>query len=77
MKRVTALTTTALATVTLLPAGPAANAATSNKTFQSYTSGSVTSQYYIYANNIDWSKPVGAVFFFDGDYQDPSQTTVK
>lgn len=77
MKRITALTTTAIAAATLLPAGPAANATIANKTFQSYTSGSITSQYHIYANNIDWSKPVGAVFFFDGDYKDPTQTTVN
>lgn len=77
MKRITALTTTAIAAASLLPAGPAAHAVTTNKTFQNYTSGSVTSQYHIYANNIDWSKPVGAVFFFDGDYTDAKQTTVN
>ena len=38
-------------------------------TYQSYTSpAGTTSQYHVYANNLDYSKPVGVVFYFDGDY---------
>ncbi len=34
-----------------------------------YTSPqNVSSQYHVYADNIDWSQPVGVVFYFDGDY---------
>lgn len=77
MKRITALTTTAIAAATMLPLAPAANAVATNTTFATYSNGTTSSQYHIIANNIDWSKPVGAVFFMDGDYQNPTQTTVN
>ena len=40
-----------------------------NQTFLSYTSpAGTTSQYHVYAEGVDFSKPVGVVFYFDGDY---------
>ena len=53
----------------LFSAAPAANASTSNGSFRGYTSSAgVSSQYHVYANNIDWSLPVGIIFYLDGDY---------
>ena len=49
----------------------------SNQTFLSYTSpAGTTSQYHVYANNLDYSKPVGVVFYFDGDYWQRDESKV-
>ncbi|MGZ2399005.1 S-layer homology domain-containing protein [Rothia sp. 110740021-2] len=46
-------------------------------TYQSYTSpAGTTSQYHVYANNLDYSKPVGVVFYFDGDYWQRNESKV-
>ena len=48
-----------------------------NQTFLSYTSpASTTSQYHVYAEGVDFSKPVGVVFYFDGDYWRNDQSKV-
>lgn len=60
----------------LLATAPA-DAQTSTGTFRLYTSpAGVSSQYHVYANNIDWSKPVGVVFYFDGDYWYNNQSKI-
>ena len=49
----------------------------SSATYQSYTSPvGTTSQYHVYANNLDYSKPVGVVFYFDGDYWQRDESKV-
>ena len=49
----------------------------SSATYQSYTSPvGTTSQYHVYANNLDYSKPVGVVFYFDGDYWQRNESKV-
>ena len=49
----------------------------SSATYQSYTSpAGTTSQYHVYANNLDYSKPVGVVFYFDGDYWQRNESKV-
>ena len=49
----------------------------SSATYQSYTSpAGTTSQYHVYANNLDYSKPVGVVFYFDGDYWQRDESKV-
>ena len=49
----------------------------SNQTFLSYTSpAGTTSQYHVYADGVDFSKPVGVVFYFDGDYWRNDQSKV-
>ena len=51
--------------------------AMSSATYQSYTSpAGTTSQYHVYANNLDYSKPVGVVFYFDGDYWQRNESKV-
>lgn len=46
-------------------------------TYLSYTSpAGTTSQYHVYANNLDYSKPVGVVFYFDGDYWQRDESKV-
>ena len=48
-----------------------------NQTFLSYTSpAGTTSQYHVYAEGVDFSKPVGVVFYFDGDYWRNDQSKV-
>ena len=49
----------------------------SSATYQSYTSpAGTTSQYHVCANNLDYSKPVGVVFYFDGDYWQRDESKV-
>ena len=49
----------------------------SNQTFLSYTSpAGTTSQYHVYAEGVDFSKPVGVVFYFYGDYWRNDQSKV-
>ena len=36
----------------------------------------LNSQYHVYANGIDWSKPVGVVFYIDGDYWRNDQSKI-
>lgn len=40
--------------------------ALTNRTFQSYTSGGITSSYHIYASGLDWTKKVGILIYGDG-----------
>ena len=48
-----------------------------NQTFLSYTSpAGTTSQYHVYAEGVDFSKPVGVVFYFDGDYWQRDESKV-
>ena len=48
-----------------------------NQTFLSYTSpAGTTSQYHVYAEGVDFSKPVGVVFYFDGDYWQRNESKV-
>ena len=57
------------------PSGVAATR--TNQTFLSYTSpAGTTSQYHVYAEGVDFSKPVGVVFYFDGDYWRNDQSKV-
>lgn len=49
-----------------------AEASTTSGTFRSYNG----SQYHVYANGIDWSKPVGVVYYLDGDYWTTGQSKV-
>lgn len=69
MKKI--VSTTALAAVaasSVLVATPA-EAVVANSSFSSYTAANgTTSRYHVIANNIDWSQPVGVVFYLDGDY---------
>lgn len=55
---------------------PQAQAAVASATYQAYTYGGVTSHYHVYATGIDWSQPVGVLFFFDGDYPTPDLSRV-
>lgn len=58
------ITASCLATV----AAPA-EAAVPSRANQNYTYGQVTSQYHIYnESTVNRNKPVGIVFFFNGDY---------
>lgn len=71
------LLTVGLLTASLVSVSPAANAYTTTGTYRGYTASSgASSQYHVYANNIDWSKPVGVVFYLDGDYWYNSQSKV-
>lgn len=46
-----------------------AQATVASGTYLDYTApNGLSSQYHVYANGIDWTKPVGVVFYFDGDY---------
>ena len=38
--------------------------------------GGTTSQYHVYAEGVDFSKPVGVVFYFDGDYWQRDESKV-
>ena len=62
---------TAGAVLAAIGAAPAMAAkAHPHGTYFSFTSGAgVTSEYHVYAKGIDWSKRVGAVFYFDGDHK--------
>ena len=58
-------------------AGSTVPATRTNRTFLSYTSpAGTTSQYHVYAEGVDFSKPVGVVFYFDGDYWRNDQSKV-
>ena len=58
-------------------AGSTVPATRTNQTFLSYTSpAGTTSQYHVYAEGVDFSKPVGVVFYFDGDYWRNDQSKV-
>ncbi|MEX3611401.1 hypothetical protein VVR12_10165 [Rothia sp. LK2588] len=67
----------AVLAVSSITATTPASALAGNETYASYTaSNGVTSQYHVIANNIDWTKPVGVVFFMDGDHHNKKQTTI-
>ena len=38
--------------------------------------GSISSQYHVYADGLDWAQPVGVVFYFDGDYWNSNKSNV-
>lgn len=57
-------------------AAPAANAHTTTGQFRSYSTFGNGSQYHVYANGIDWSKPVGVVYYLDGDYWTNDQSKI-
>ena len=58
-------------------AGSTVPATRTNQTFLSYTSpAGTTSQYHVYAEGVDFSKPVGVVFYFDGDYWQRDESKV-
>ncbi|MBM3210478.1 hypothetical protein FJZ39_04030 [Candidatus Saccharibacteria bacterium] len=40
--------------------------AKADQTFQTYSNGTYTSRYHLYAAGLDWSKPVGALIYADG-----------
>lgn len=40
--------------------------ALTDRTFQTYTSGGLTSQYHIYAGGLDWTRHVGILIYMDG-----------
>ena len=42
----------------------------------SVPNGSMSSQYHVYADGIDWAQPVGVVFYFDGDYWNSNKSNV-
>ena len=42
-----------------------------------FTAAGRTSWYSVYANNIDWSKPVGVAWYFDGDYSYETSNRVE
>ena len=54
-----------------------AQAAVASGTYRSYTApNGLSSQYHVYANGIDWSQPVGVVFYVDGDYWEAKDSKV-
>ena len=56
---------------------PAAHASVGSATYQNFTApNGYSSQYHVYANGIDWSRPVGVVFYFDGDYWSNDQSKI-
>lgn len=57
-------------------AATSAHAEAASVQFADYTALGTTSQYHVYAEGIDWSQPVGVVFFLDGDYWHPSQSRI-
>ena len=70
-KKMRTVALTALAIPTLIGSAMVvpAQAGVQSGTNLTYTSPqNVSSQYHVYADNIDWSQPVGVVFYFDGDY---------
>ena len=59
------------------PGASGVAATRTNQTFLSYTSpAGTTSQYHVYAEGVDFSKPVGVVFYFDGDYWQRDESKV-
>lgn len=74
-KSAKALATLALVAGTALTAtltATPAQAYTTTGTFRNYGA----SQYHVYANGIDWSQPVGVIFYLDGDYWKTSQSKI-
>ncbi|MEU7992418.1 hypothetical protein [Rothia amarae] len=64
-----------------LVAGSAFSATISTAPAEAYTTTGQfrpygNSQYHVYANGIDWSQPVGVVFYLDGDYWEKWQSKV-
>lgn len=55
---------TAVLSAPISPVSATASPKVSNRTYATYSG----IQYHVYANNIDYSKPVGAVYYLDGDY---------
>ena len=79
LKRATApvLVTGLLASSLLVAGTTSAQATTSTTQFATYTSeAGVSSNYHVYAENIDWDQPVGVVFYLDGDYWFTNQSKV-
>lgn len=74
-KFVSATAVAAVAASSTLVVSPA-QAAVSNSSFTSYTANGMTSQYHVIANGIDWSQPVGVVFYLDGDYHSIANSKV-
>ena len=67
--RIAALTALAVPALSGSTTAPPVQAEVQSGTSLTYTSPqNVSSQYHVYADNIDWSQPVGVVFYFDGDY---------
>lgn len=54
----------ALLRVTIGAPGPSIYLAKNLPAYQQYGG----SNYHVYANNIDWNRPVGVVYYLDGDY---------
>lgn len=64
-----------------LVAGSAFSATISSTPAEAYTTTGQfrpygNSQYHVYANGIDWSQPVGVVFYLDGDYWTTNQSKI-
>ena len=78
LKKVTTVFVTTGLAVSALSLAPIseAQAVTTNRTFATFSAYGASSQYHVYANNIDWSRTVGAVFYLDGDYWTPDQSKV-
>ncbi|MDO4898024.1 MAG: hypothetical protein Q3965_01840 [Rothia sp. (in: high G+C Gram-positive bacteria)] len=76
MKKFAAVTALAAVAASSALAVAPAHAEVENSSFASYTANGVTSQYHVISNNIDWSQPVGVVFYFDGDYSSVANSKV-
>ncbi|MDY3049969.1 MAG: hypothetical protein SOR40_09425 [Rothia sp. (in: high G+C Gram-positive bacteria)] len=72
----TALSAGLLASSLLAVSATESAAYVSSAQFANYTTLGTTSQYHVYAEGIDWSKPVGVVFYLDGDYWNTNQSKV-
>lgn len=75
-KPLTALSLTAMLLGGALATAAPAQAEVASQTFSSFTAEGATSQYHVYADGIDWSKPVGVVYYFDGDYWTTDQSKI-
>lgn len=60
----------ALSAPLVAPAAQAAGARARTAFWKSYTRNGLRSYYHVYADGINWSKPVGALYYFDGDHYD-------
>lgn len=76
MKKIASATAVAAVAASSMMLATPAQATVENSSFTSYTAGGVTSQYHVIANGIDWSLPVGVVFYFDGDYSSIANSKV-
>ncbi len=71
-RRALALVSAVLLSVTLAPAAAMAaptegsGGALTNRLNQSFTANGITSEYHIFAADLDWSKPVGLLLYTDG-----------